>query len=213
MCACAGEAQRKSWLLCSAISGGRARSLALQAQQQAGARGLVPWAGIAAPLLALPAVQNGLPAGQEQGEGKGGDKPPGSVEGQAFCFLPLPCLTGVPPTGGCMAPILAQLHGCSLLSHCSGRMRSAACQICMSDTALSCSCPALPAGLPVHVNGYFELRQDRTALNTDKGMRSDWNLALLEVRLLLTAESLPFCAAIPVLFGSVWAQRWNPLVL
>ncbi len=92
----AGAPMRQSWLLCNALGGGRARALALQAQQRA-RRGLVPWAGVAAP-LPLPAhASQEAAAGQaeaEKGSGSIESKEEGRLDGQAFCFLPLPCSTG-----------------------------------------------------------------------------------------------------------------------
>ena len=69
-----------------ALGGARAVEMAIDKSH----RGLVPWAGVAAPLLRTPA-------------------PGMAPSGRAFCFLPLP----------------------------------------------------VPVGLPVHVNGYFELSSNR----------------------------------------------------
>ena len=50
--------------------------------------GLVPWAGVAAPLPG---------AHQQDSSGKDEIVPSASsLDGQAFCFLPLPCQTGEP---------------------------------------------------------------------------------------------------------------------
>ncbi|BDA44284.1 probable Sacsin [Coccomyxa sp. Obi] len=132
----------QSWLISNALGGRRARSLAVQ-MQKAG-RGLVPWAGVAVPLHpsqdASPEAFSG-PSAETKADhslmGSPAANPAQALMGQAFCFLPLPCSTG----------------------------------------------------LPVHVNGYFELSSNRRSiwfsdLPSDLAgqgkVRSDWNLALLE---------------------------------
>lgn len=90
---------RQAWLLCNALGGGRARALALQAQQRAG-RGLVPWAGVAAPLPLPPGHAYDEAAAGKAETAEGGnsiqskDGSSSRLDGQAFCFLPLPCSTG-----------------------------------------------------------------------------------------------------------------------
>ena len=69
---------RDQWLVCTAVGGGRPRRLALEKAEQASQLRLVPWAGVCAPLS-----RDGRPAVE---------RPPG----RAYCFLPLPALTGLP---------------------------------------------------------------------------------------------------------------------
>ena len=68
-------ARTESWLLCSTIGGGRARTMATG---DVSGRGLVPWAGVAA---LLPDEASAVDA---------------ALRGRAFCFLPLPVHTGLP---------------------------------------------------------------------------------------------------------------------
>ena len=57
------------------------------------------------------------------------------------------------------------------------------------------------------MNGHFELRQDRTGLNTDKGLRSDWNLALLEVSAVPTMVlTPPSTACLVTSMHAVWGE-------
>lgn len=178
----AGEAARQTWLLCNALGAGRLRELALQAQQAG--RGLVPWAGIAAPLSLPSGPQPALPAAaaaEDGAEAAGTDgaaegQPQDSLLGQAFCFLPLPCATGAPflPT-----PTRSHLS----LRHVPG--------VESENERSDCTACACREGLPVHVNGYFEVTSNRRSiwysdatdgtLSGDGRLRSDWNVALLEV--------------------------------
>lgn len=98
------------WMVCNGLGGGEARRLALQQASSGNGVRLVPWAGCAARIGGAP------------------------VDGQAFCFLPLPIYTG----------------------------------------------------LPVHLNGYFELSSNRRDIWRgedmvgDGRMRAEWNMALLK---------------------------------
>lgn len=97
----------EKYLVCNQLGGGRAREIACAAENES--LKLIPWAGIA---------------------GRIGDS---SMEGRAFCFLPLPVKTG----------------------------------------------------LPVHINGYFELSSNRRDIwhgddmAGDGKLRSEWNESLL----------------------------------
>ena len=71
-------ARTDTYLLCSSIGGGRARSMATK---DVSSRGLVPWAGVAALLS------------PDDGEQQQQQSP---LRGRAFCFLPLPVHTGLP---------------------------------------------------------------------------------------------------------------------
>lgn len=68
--------RRESWLVSCALGGKRPLQMALEKNN----RGLVPWAGVAAPLL---------PTHPE-------DAPLPELTGRAFCFLPLPVSVGLP---------------------------------------------------------------------------------------------------------------------
>ena len=59
---------------------------------------------------------------------------------------------------------------------------------------------ACHAGLPVHINGYFELSSNRrniwhSSLSSETSgagkQKSDWNIALLEVKHQVTSHSMP----------------------
>ena len=113
---CAGEQERQSWLLCNALGAGRGGrcALALQAQQRPPGRGLVPWAGVAAP-IALP-DQAADADGTEAAEGRSGQ-----LDGQAFCFLPQPCSTGA------RSPSPQPLHYPSCCLHMHGPCQPRLC--------------------------------------------------------------------------------------
>ena len=92
----AGPAQEERWLVHNALGGGAAQRMAVTDP----ARGLVPWVGIAAALVATP---NQLAAPGKPGSA-GASEPSDSLTisggaagpGRAFCFLPLPIATGLP---------------------------------------------------------------------------------------------------------------------
>ena len=67
------EAQRQPWLVACGLGGPQALKMATAKDS----RGLVPWAGVAAPVQSMEAEITPL-------------------VGRAFCFLPLPVLTGFP---------------------------------------------------------------------------------------------------------------------
>ena len=71
---------KERWMVSSSLAGGRARALALS---EAGVtRGLVPWVGVAA---RVPHPETSDDATSSE-----------TVDGRAFCFLPLPVKTGLP---------------------------------------------------------------------------------------------------------------------
>ena len=91
------------WMVCSSLAGGDVRALALSDVGET--RGLVPWVGVAAraPFNRTPtldttegAVETLAPG--DDGSGSGSVPGPRSegLRGRAFCFLPLPVLTGLP---------------------------------------------------------------------------------------------------------------------
>ena len=110
---CTGVREER-WLVHNALGGGRARRMAVEDPL----RGLMPWVGVAAPLDAAPVptwtpLDNGhapgLPADGEDAAAAA-HKPLNGVmaaavspavgtvsAGRAFCFLPLPIYTGMPP--------------------------------------------------------------------------------------------------------------------
>ena len=91
----------------NALGGGRSRRMAVEDPS----RGLMPWVGVAAPLD--PALENGhapnSPSGAKDGAAAAHGPLNGVVaaafrpaggsisSGRAFCFLPLPIYTGMPP--------------------------------------------------------------------------------------------------------------------
>lgn len=84
-----------TWLVGNALGGGRASEMAIALQKE-GRGGLVPWAGVAA---LLPGAQH-LAVVDGHGLSEAGEdesvQSAASLNGQAFCFLPLPCQTGQP---------------------------------------------------------------------------------------------------------------------
>ena len=91
------------WMVCSSLAGGDVKTLALSDVGET--RGLVPWVGVAAraPFNRTPtldttegAVETLAPG--DDGSGSGSVPGPRSegLRGRAFCFLPLPVLTGLP---------------------------------------------------------------------------------------------------------------------
>ena len=78
---------RERWMVCSSLAGGRARRLALS--ETGISRGLVPWVGVAA---RVPHPDD--PSADTLTEAAAAVK--ASIEGRAFCFLPLPVKTGLP---------------------------------------------------------------------------------------------------------------------
>ncbi|EFJ19830.1 hypothetical protein SELMODRAFT_152901 [Selaginella moellendorffii] len=110
-----------SWLICSSFGGGNAKEFVISPANRS--RGFVPWAGIAARMSEDGSI-----------EVKEDERGPVSVEGRAFCFLPLPVVVG----------------------------------------------------LPIHVNGYFELSANRRDIWYGGDMvgggklRSQWNSFLLQ---------------------------------
>ena len=84
----AGDPLQSAWLIGNALGGGWAAKMAIDLQRDSRG-GLVPWAGVAA---RLPSAQ---PQAQQAAPGKDGGVQSASMpDGQAFCFLPLPCQTG-----------------------------------------------------------------------------------------------------------------------
>ena len=91
-------------MVCSSLAGGDVKTLALSDVGEK--RGLVPWVGVAArapnPTPTLDTTEGAVetaPDDDEPGPGSGsGSVPPRSesLRGRAFCFLPLPVLTGLP---------------------------------------------------------------------------------------------------------------------
>ncbi|GLI60510.1 hypothetical protein VaNZ11_002673 [Volvox africanus] len=129
-----GKMVSEQWLVCNAVGGGGARDMALKAFRNHGTK-MVPWVGVAA---LVPYANVGGDASEprtaitvRKDAGKGGDVD--TLDGRAFCFLPLPIRTG----------------------------------------------------LPVHVNGYFELSSNRRDIWYGGDMsgagaaRSSWNIALM----------------------------------
>ena len=86
----AGSMQN-TWLVGNALGGRQALKMAIELQK-AGRGGLVPWAGVAAQLPSATYLQ-AQPAGSKQGEDEECNADT-CRNGQAFCFLPLPCQTG-----------------------------------------------------------------------------------------------------------------------
>ena len=75
-----GLATREKWQVCNQLGGPRATAIANS--ERAAHMRLVPWAGVAARFSTT-----------EEGGDAGGPKPP---RGAAYCFLPLPVVTGLP---------------------------------------------------------------------------------------------------------------------
>lgn len=71
----------------------------MQMQKQTSGRGLVPWAGVAVPVESSQADASGSVASgslyDQPVDGTSALEVPQPLMGQAFCFLPLPCFTGV----------------------------------------------------------------------------------------------------------------------
>ncbi|CAM6095372.1 unnamed protein product [Calypogeia fissa] len=136
----ANKEKSEAWIISNAIGGGHAREQAVAPENRA--RGFVPWSGIAAPLQsheqAVAGAESLVDVGVSNVRAENGVEvlqgSPSSLEGRAFCFLPLPVKTG----------------------------------------------------LPVHVNGYFELSSNRRDIWYGDDMsgggklRSNWNSCLLE---------------------------------
>lgn len=118
----AGEEQKElvqTWLISNALGGSRARSMAVQ-MQKAG-RGLVPWAGVAVPVQlplakSLDPLQSQSSQEEELVQNAGVasvTKAAQALMGQAFCFLPLPCSTGVLCCNQCSTgPVIASSSTC-----------------------------------------------------------------------------------------------------
>ncbi|CAN0319020.1 unnamed protein product, partial [Ectocarpus sp. 12 AP-2014] len=130
---------REKWQVCNQLGGPWATAIA--DSEKAKLMKFVPWAGVAARLatteVAPPSVfpaEGGSAAGGGEGKGGGSKRLPPAPRGAAYCFLPLPVLTG----------------------------------------------------LPVHVNGYFELSSNRRDIWSgsdmvgDGELRANWNKALVE---------------------------------
>lgn len=124
-----GSIEEEEWLLLNCIGGGAARDMACSPQAASNAR-WIPWIGV------------GIKLGVSRGSDLQFVAP---VEGQAFSFLPLPVMTG----------------------------------------------------LPVHINGSFELSSNRRDIWWGDDMRGDgaaraaWNRALLVVS--TVAYQIPSC--------------------
>jgi sacsin len=76
------------WLVYNALAGGVPCKLAAQAAHATGVK-LIPWVGVAAPLLVSDGSETTTSSPLPAEEG-------GAGRGAAFCFLPLPLRTGLP---------------------------------------------------------------------------------------------------------------------
>ena len=130
---------RSSWRICQMMGAGAAAEMAVAAETDRLGMHLTPWAGVAALTS----------AGQ-------------TLNGQAYCFLPLPAFTG----------------------------------------------------LPVHVNGFFELSNNRrdiwygSDMAGDGKLRSDWNVALLSDVVAPAYAQLLQDAAKELGWGEAYSQLW-----
>lgn len=81
-------------MIANALGGGRARTLAVKMQKSG--RGLVPWAGIAVALPQEPRLASSTPLDEADTAAAPSTNVAieAALQGQAFCFLPLPCTTG-----------------------------------------------------------------------------------------------------------------------
>lgn len=82
----AEPAVRETWQVCNQLGGPRATAIA--SSEQAKHMRLIPWAGVAARLSTT--------AHPELAADGNGKERPSLVRGAAYCFLPLPVVTGLP---------------------------------------------------------------------------------------------------------------------
>jgi sacsin len=87
------EVMREEWLVCNQLGGGEARAAALKAWREEKVK-MVPWVGVAARLSSSRGLAS--PAGADVTTGLCITDAAGALVGRAFCFLPLPAVTGLP---------------------------------------------------------------------------------------------------------------------